>query len=161
MNVPRGKRYQTGLEDQLTEEGDMLADPTSARLNRTTRPLRPRVFVIDDEPLLGQTLKLGLDDSCEVTLETSGEAARRRLLAGERFDLVLCDLGLPDLSGAEVYRDVVSARPDLARTFVLITGGAVTPEARAFLEQHPGPQLHKPFTLVEVERRVQQLVSHG
>lgn len=140
----------------------MLADhPTSAQSNPTTRPQRPRVFVIDDEPLLGQTLKLGLDESCEVTLETSGASARQRLLAGERFDLVLCDLGLPDLSGADVYRDVVGARPELARAFVLITGGAVTAEARSFLEQHAGPLLQKPFTLVEVERLVQQLTTLG
>lgn len=137
----------------------MLANTRSESANPTRSVAKPRVFVIDDEPLLGQTLRLGLDDTCDVTLETSGVAARRRLLEGESFDLVLCDLGLPDLSGTEVYRAVVTARPDLAPSFVLITGGAVTVEARDFLEAHTGPLLHKPFTLAQVERLVQELTQ--
>jgi CheY-like chemotaxis protein len=134
-----------------------LADTTSKSAEQAQKGTRPRVFVIDDEPLLGQTLRLGLDETCDVTLETSGVAARRRLLGGERFDLVLCDLGLPDLPGTEIYRAVLAERPDLAPSFVLITGGAVTAEARDFLEAHTGPLLHKPFTLVQVERLVQEL----
>jgi DNA-binding NtrC family response regulator len=118
---------------------------------------RPRVFVVDDEPLLGQTLQLALDETCDVTLETSGESARRRLLSGEAYDVVLCDLGLPDLSGMEVYRAVARERPELVRAFVLITGGAVTAEARAFMEQHTGPLLQKPFTVTQVERLVSSL----
>lgn len=136
----------------------MLANLTSAQSQNTSRP-RPRVFVIDDEPLLGQTLKLGLDEFCDVTLETSGRAARERLLGGEGFDLVLCDLGLPDLSGIEVYRAVAEDRPELTPAMVLITGGAVTAEARAFLEAHTGPLLQKPFTLLQVERLVHELTD--
>ena len=116
-----------------------------------------RILVIDDEPLLGQTLQLALDETCDVTLETSGQSAKRRLLEGEQCDVVLCDLGLPDLSGMEVYRAVVRDRPDLVPAFVLITGGAVTPEARAFMEQHTGPLLQKPFTITQVERLVKAL----
>ncbi len=115
------------------------------------------MFVVDDEPLLGQTLQLALDETCDVTLETSGQSARRRLVEGEQCDVVLCDLGLPDLSGMEVYRAVVRDRPDLVPAFVLITGGAVTAEARAFMEQHTGPLLQKPFTITQVERLVQTL----
>lgn len=140
----------------------MLADPTSVHSSRTTRPQRPRVFVIDDEPLLGQTLQLGLSDTCDVTLELSGVAARDRLLAGDRFDLVLCDIGLPDLSGIDIYRAVIAQQPEMARVFVLITGGAVTMEASAFLDSHSGPLLQKPFTLRDVERLAQQLIgTHG
>lgn len=136
-------------------------DPSQVRSSSSTREQRPRVFVIDDEPLLGQTLKLGLVESCDVTLETRGLEARRRLLEGERFDVVLCDLSMPDLSGIEVYRAVAEARPELTRVFVLITGGAVTPEAWKFLDSHPGPLLQKPFTLVEVERLVHELLWSG
>lgn len=139
----------------------MLANTTREQSEKSPKTRKPRVFVIDDEPLLGQTLRLGLDDSCEVTLETSGDAALRRLVAGERFDLVLCDLGLPDLPGTEVYRGVIAARPELSDTFVLITGGAVTTEAREFLESHTGPLLHKPFTLMQVERLVQELTNRS
>ncbi len=122
---------------------------------------RAKVLVIDDEPLLGRTLKLALDESFDVALETSGERARQRLLAGEAFDVIFCDLGLPDLSGMDVFRSISSKRPELAACFVLITGGAVTDEARAFVDQHAGPLLHKPFTVAQVERLVEEITSRS
>lgn len=113
--------------------------------------LKPRILVIDDEPLLGQTLQLGLEDSLDVELEVAGRRGLARLLEGERFQLVLCDLSLPDLTGVEIYERLRAARPDLVESFVVMTGGAVTSEAREFLDKYRGPLLQKPFTLSEVE----------
>ena len=71
------------------------------------------------------------------------------LLADSGFDLVLCDLQLPDLSGIDVFDQVVRERPALRDKFVFTTGGAVTERAREFLEQVP--RLDKPFRLEQLE----------
>lgn len=118
---------------------------------------RLRLLVIDDEPLLGQTIRLGLEDAVEVTLETSGDAGLQKLLQQE-FDLILCDLSLPDTSGIEIYRQLSSVRPELKERFVVMTGGASSTEAGDFLESYEGPLLTKPFTLREVERLIRELV---
>ncbi len=132
--------------------------PESAGL-RTGVERRPSVLVIDDESLLGQTLQLGLEDSLDVTLELSGKRGLGRLLAHEAFDLVLCDLSLPDLTGVEIHQRVMAVRPELSPRFVVMTGGAVTETARAFLESYRGPLLQKPFTLSEVEALAARLLS--
>ena len=121
--------------------------------------LLPRVLVIDDEQLLGQTIQLGLEDTMDVELETSGARGLARLLSDDGFALVLCDLSLPDLSGIQIYARVAGERPELKKRFVVMTGGAVSTESRDFLESYEGPLLNKPFTLTEVENLVSGLLE--
>jgi DNA-binding NtrC family response regulator len=121
----------------------------------------PRVLVIDDEQLLGQTIQLGLEDTMEVELETSGEKGLARLLADDQFELILCDLSLPDLSGSDIYARVASVKPELKDRFVVMTGGAVTNESRDFLDNYQGHLLNKPFTLSQVEALIDRVVGTG
>lgn len=114
----------------------------------------PQVLVIDDEPLLGHTLRLGLRDTLDVSVETSGEKGLARLLGSEAFELVLCDLSLPDKMGGDIFQAISQQRPEMAARFVLMTGGAVGEQARAFVDSYSGPVLNKPFVLSEVERLV-------
>jgi CheY-like chemotaxis protein len=71
--------------------------------------------------------------------------ALRRLLDGERFDLVLCDVTMPHLSGLELLERLRERRPESADRLVLITGGPVSPEAQSSLEACAAPRLSKPF----------------
>lgn len=119
----------------------------------------PRVLVIDDERLLGQTIQLGLEDTMEVELETSGEKGLERLLNDEKIQLVLCDISLPDLSGIDIHARVEKDRPELMKRFIVMTGGAVSNESRDFLDAYKGPLLNKPFTLTQVENLVNGLLE--
>lgn len=123
------------------------------------REALPQVLVIDDEPLLGQTLRLGLRDSLAVTVETSGERGLERALGPEPFQVVLCDLSLPDKQGGDIFRAISEQKPELRNRFVLMTGGAVGEQARAFVDSYPGRVLTKPFVLSEVERLVFQILD--
>jgi CheY-like chemotaxis protein len=111
----------------------------------------PRMLVIDDEVFLGQTLRMGLEDAFSIEVELRGQPALDRLLSGEQWDIVLCDLSLPDLSGSQIWSRLREARPELASRFVIMTGGAVTQESQSFLSLYPGPVLQKPFRLSDVE----------
>lgn len=122
---------------------------------------RPRVLVIDDEPMLGQTIQLGLGDVLDVTCEITGEAGLARLLAGEPYDVVFCDLSLPDRHGAEIYAEVLRERPRLVSRFVVMTGGAVGEMARTFLDSYVGAVLAKPFRLKDVKQQVEQIVAQS
>lgn len=142
--------------------GEMTVEhepPESAARPLPADGAKPRILVIDDESLLGQTLQLGLEENLDVELEVCGQKGLDRLLAGEQFQLVLCDLSLPDLSGAEVHRQALAARPELASSFVVMTGGAITRASREFLGTYLGPLLQKPFTLSEVEDLAKRLLK--
>jgi len=109
---------------------------------------RLRLLVVDDEIAIGRTLAIALGDLFEVATATSGREALALIEGGQReFDVVLCDLMMPDVSGMDVYERVVVHAPSLARRFVFVTGGAFTDRARAFIERVQTPVIEKPFDL--------------
>lgn len=117
--------------------------------------LRARILVVDDEPLFGQTLSMLLGRDHDVVVELSGRGALARLAHDHGFDLLVCDLSLPDLDGAALYERVAAERPELCERFVFVTGGAFTETTRDFLARHRGPHLEKPFRISELERLIE------
>ena len=87
---------------------------------------------------------------------TSGEAAIERLCSDEPFDVVFCDLMMPEVSGMELFARVLDRCPAIASRFVFMTGGAFTPQAREFLEQTPLVCLEKPFELRQIRDLVRE-----
>ncbi len=120
----------------------------------TERPAprdRARVLIIDDEAKLAWTLRMALSDQHDVVTMASGREAVAAIERGESFDLILCDLMMPELSGMDVYDAVARLRPELLRRFVFMTGGAFTERARAFLQDPDVRRLEKPFLIQDVE----------
>lgn len=103
-----------------------------------------RVLVIDDEPLVGRAVERLLASNA-VEVAVGGQAGLHKLRQGGPWDVVLCDLVMPDVSGADVYEAVRRERPLLANRFVFMSGGAYTPRVRAFVESATAPFLSKPF----------------
>jgi CheY-like chemotaxis protein len=119
---------------------------------------RPRVLVVDDEPLVGNAIRSILSD-CDVTFETDPTHAVSRIVTGERFDLILCDLHMPALSGAQVLEAVTRIAPDLRRRFVYMTGGGFDEGDQGSLETAPGGHLFKPFTTGELRSVVKTVAA--
>ncbi len=117
---------------------------------------RLRLLVVDDEIALGRTLAIALSDELEVVTATSGREALERMEQDQGFDVVLCDLMMPDISGMDVYEKVVELRPELALRFVFVTGGAFTERARAFVERVSLPVVEKPFALGDLSRLLRE-----
>lgn len=107
-----------------------------------------RVLVIDDDPGVSRALSRMLREH-DTTLADGGQPGLELLLR-EDFDVVLCDLMMPDVSGMDVYERIRAVRPEIAARIVFITGGAHTAEGRAFLERVPNPKLGKPIARAEL-----------
>jgi CheY-like chemotaxis protein len=106
-----------------------------------------RLLVIDDEPAIGRTLAIILADQFEVHTATSGPEALAILARDPRFDVILCDLRMPQMTGVDVYRIAVERRRELASRFVFTTGGELAEPTRAFLDEVTVPIVEKPFAL--------------
>jgi PAS domain S-box-containing protein len=108
---------------------------------------RGRVLVIDDEPAIARSIERILRAQHDVTVETDPRAALARLLGGESYDVIFCDIMMPDLSGMDLYEAVAAARPEAAARVVFLSGGAFSPRARAFLDAATNRCLAKPFSV--------------
>lgn len=106
---------------------------------------RARVLIVDDEPGLRRALRRILKDNNEVVEAGGGEEALARVRSGERFDVIICDLMMPQMTGMELYAEVARMAPTEADRFIFVTGGAFTIEAKHFLDECPNPVIEKPF----------------
>lgn len=106
---------------------------------------RASVLLIDDDVIVANTIERALRDNHDVTLLTSGNAALNAIAEGKRFDVVLCDLMMPTMTGMDLHAALLKSHPRLAASMVFMTGGAFTPRAQAFLEAIPNQRLEKPF----------------
>ncbi len=141
-----------------------VAPPTTREAVREQHPqaepkiARARILVIDDMPALGRSLARLLKEH-EVTVVERAKDAFARLAANETFDVVLCDLMMPESSGREVFERLRAEWPALASRVIFMTGGAFTPESREFLAQSPQPTLTKPFSLDELRAVLGELMK--
>jgi signal transduction histidine kinase len=112
-----------------------------------------RVLVVDDDRLVRSSLRRSLERQHDVTLASSGERALE-LLSEKSFDVILCDLVMPQMSGMELYSSVKARSPEQAARFVFLTGGTHSPEAREFLQTVPNPRAYKPVSPEELTAMV-------
>ncbi|MBX0326328.1 response regulator [Oscillochloris sp. ZM17-4] len=108
-----------------------------------------RILSVDDDPVVRAVIRRTLGDQNDLVL-ASGGAEALRLIVSETFDLVLCDLRMPELSGEQLYRLVAAIRPEAAAHFLFISGDTSSAMTRAFLAEAGRPLLAKPFTAAEL-----------
>ncbi len=127
----------------------------------TKRPARRvRILVVDDEPVIGAVLRrIFKGGAHEVTVVQGGRAALAMIDAGAEFDVIFCDVVMPDLTGTEVYETLRARHPRLLDRFVFITGGALQESARRLLASASTTVLHKPFDLGAVRDAVRRIVA--
>lgn len=106
---------------------------------------RGRILVVDDEVLVGALLRRQLGERHDITVCTRAEEALTHLGDGHRFDVILCDLMMPTMTGIEFHDEVGKHAPDHVERIVFITGGAFTSAARAFMADESKVFLEKPF----------------
>ena len=116
---------------------------------------RRAVLVIDDEPALAAMIGRMLEDEFEVEVAADGQKALALIgRAGPRFDVILCDLMMPNLTGAQVFERAREIAPGIEGCFAFMTGGVFTPWAAAFLARCGRPCLDKPFSFDALRKMV-------
>jgi len=129
------------------------ARPTSAPAFR-----RGTVLVIDDEEPLAQAVRKYLSIDHDVTAVYSARNALELMQSGRRYDVVLCDLMMPQITGMQLHAEVVALDTEQAERMVFLTGGAFTASAREFLDSTTNRRLEKPFELKELRKLVNDLI---
>ncbi len=113
-----------------------------------------RILVIDDDLRVAKTLARMLRPH-RVEIATGGRRALEILADDPNFDLVVCDLMMPDVTGMQIYEALERTAPDLAPSMLFVSGGTFSPAARAFAERMGDRVVEKPFD----EHRVRETVE--
>jgi CheY-like chemotaxis protein len=94
------------------------------------------------------------------TVETAGNGREAlEKLRIQFYDVILCDLRMPELDGPGLYRELEREGSEFLPRFIFLTGDTLRPEAREFLEASAAPYLAKPFRAAEVRRIVRQALQ--
>jgi len=143
VEKPKHLRYTTG--DPLRSEAIPIA------------PMR--ILVVEDDALLAEGLSSVLTGAGHAVEQVSSGHDADGLLAGEAFDLVVLDIGLPKMDGFEVLRRLRGRR---SSTSVLVLTARDAVEDRVLgLDLGADDYLTKPFSLKEFEARVRVLLRRG
>lgn len=152
-----GATFWIELPLKTPESGPVAPVMAPAAACTGNRPLK--LLVVDDEPALLVLLERVLTRSGHSVEAASDGATALKKLQGRAYDLVICDILMPDILGSELYRRAVERTPDLSGRFIFITGNAVDIQTRTFLEDTGLPWLSKPFLPGDVNRIVAQAIA--
>jgi len=135
-------KVELPLRSDAARSGAAPAPPSEARhLN---------ILVVDDEPHILHYMRATLESwGHTVEVASDGTYALERALAGT-FDVIICDVRMPHLSGRDMYTKLVRQDPRVAERVIFATGDTVRGDTLQFLERLGRPYLHKPFTLAEL-----------
>lgn len=120
---------------------------------------RGRVLVVDDEAAVGRAVRRVLVAEHDVDVVTGAREALRRIAGGERFDVIVCDLMMPEMSGMDLHAELTMVAPDQAERMIMLTGGAFTARASQFLDTVPNPRVEKPFDAANLRALVRNTVG--
>jgi CheY-like chemotaxis protein len=153
--VGKGTTFHISLPATGAVAMPQAAEPIGTRLPAVRRG---NVLVIDDEEHLAQALRRLLSIEHEVTAVYRARDALDLLELGTRYDVILCDLMMPQITGMELHAEIVRLDPAQATRIVFLTGGAFTPLARDFLLNTTNRRIEKPFDIRDVRQLVNELV---
>jgi PAS domain S-box-containing protein len=133
--------------------------PASRPSPSSPDPRRGRILVIDDDPMVAAAVRRTLSPDHDVVTSNLSEQALELLRGGERFDVILCDVMMPNMTGVDFWRELERFAPEETRRIVFLTGGAFATQARQFLESVPNPHIDKPFVPEKLRAIVRERVD--
>jgi CheY-like chemotaxis protein len=104
-----------------------------------------RVLVIDDEPAIARAIERILEPEHSVVSVTSGSRALELLGKDAKFDVILCDVHIPDTPGSEIVNHLRATAPWLVSRVIFMTGGAFTEESQRLVSTSGLRVIQKPF----------------
>ena len=175
VGLPVCQRIVTALGGQISAESRLGAGSTfrvllpCATVAATSSPpsfgapasassRRGRVLVVDDEPMVALAVQRTLESQHDVSVVNRAQDALDMLRAGQRFDVIFCDIMMPNVTGIDFFKEVSTLAPSELDKIVFLTGGAFAVQARQFLEAVPNVRLDKPFTPDELRKLVRARV---
>jgi DNA-binding response OmpR family regulator len=115
------------------------------------------VLIVEDDVEFGDTLRDFLESHPYCVTRVSDGAEGLRQVTAVDFDIILCDMVMPSLSGEELYHAVHKIKPQLCNRFIFMTGHNADPKTDKFARRIGALMLWKPFHLADLLTAVQTI----
>ena len=149
-SAPKNPAIAASGEDKLS---------TGAPGQDTNSQPAQAILVIDDETYVLEVVQRVLvAGGYHVELANNGLKALD-LLGRREFQLIICDMRMPEISGPQLYQAVQTHYPKMIRRLVFSTGDSASAETAEFLRQTGAACLEKPFDLKELLGWVQNVLG--
>jgi CheY-like chemotaxis protein len=149
----RGAVFTVTLPLALHSPGEQAgpAEIVGAAKSRETSVLTPHsILVVEDEPSIRELVRDTLTArGMEVECAGSGQEAVERA-AARRYTLIICDLKMPGMGGAEVFHHLKSRPDGSPQPFLFMTGDLAEAETLDFLRDTKARAIHKPFKISDL-----------
>jgi nitrogen-specific signal transduction histidine kinase len=143
----------------------MTLQPTPSAATGPSLPVpvtAGQILVVEDESLVRKTIMRTLGTEFHLTVVEGAAEALALIDSGKRFDVIVCDLMMPRVTGIELHEVLHARHRDQARRMLFVSGGAFVPEALAFLRAMEDRQLSKPFSPSALREKVRGVLkSYG
>lgn len=144
----------------MSEPGVMPNETNPERRAETPNaPAPPRILVIDDDELALTVLRKLLEaENCaaEVCLSPHDALAK---LPENRYDAILCDMWMGEMSGKDFYLQVKKDFPEYQERIIFVTGDLASEETWDFIDERRLPYLLKPFSRNELQRKLREVIG--
>lgn len=120
-----------------------------------------RILIIDDEPALLRALARRLGRANSVDTALGGAEGLNRLEKCSAYDIILCDIMMPEVDGVMVHQALEQRAPETLNRLVFTTGGAFTERARSFTVSSGCLVLDKPITTESLRAAYEQVVERS
>ncbi len=117
------------------------------------------MLIVDDEPALASALAAFLGLEHHVTVVGRAEQALALLSEGHRFDAIVCDVLMPQISGIDMYEQIERRFPAMMGRMIFITGASTMPRVADFLARVDNARLDKPIDVEQLKRTVNAVAS--
>jgi PAS domain S-box-containing protein len=131
--------------------GEVSSTPAAGR--------RPRVMLVDDEPQVAHTMERLLRRDYDTTVAACGRDAIELIASGARFDAIVSDVMMPNMTGIDLIEELRRLAPDQAQRLIFLSGGAFTARTRQQLDELGAPQLEKPVSAKELRACIRRVAT--
>lgn len=147
LTVESSRELGTCFEIRLPASSQAVSPSATGPQRAEVPRVRRRVLLVDDEPQLLSALRRALERHHTVVTAPGGAEALAILRDDEAFDVVVCDLVMPEVDGIATFEAIDRDFPDLVGKLVILSGGAPTPGATRLLHDRGVELLRKPVTV--------------
>jgi PAS domain S-box-containing protein len=148
----RGSAFRVTLP---AAEGERAQAPPPAPSGKARRG---RILLVEDDALVARAVRRTLSRDHDVVVVETGRAGLEAI-GREKFDLVISDLMMPEMTGMDLHATLLRTHPEVAKRMVFFSGGAFTDAAREFLRGVPNLQIEKPFDPQRLRETIRRLLS--